>query len=293
MVVAMRLKGAHPTAIAVLFTLLVLAVRPPNLPAAEPSGAATLSVDLAGSYNPEGLQLSVGAIVQREFGRDPGNGLPSSSLEGGLTAAASPAYGQFAVHVEWMPALFLQLRLQAKYYRFFGQYGALLSFPDADSPFGKEETDAREGTEEEAGGGRILFRPTLRFKVGPVIIRNQADAAWYRFGGRGPFFLDWEYNTLLADNDWVLADRLQLLYPAWRGSGDASLLLGPFYEVVHAMDANLTRQRLGGLLVWVPKSSLGAIKSPRLYLQAGVNLEDPNREGELWIEGGIGFDLGL
>jgi hypothetical protein len=150
-----------------------------------------------------------------------------------------------------------------------------------------------EGQEESAWGRRVLLQPTLYAKAGPVIISNQTDLAYYRFSGNGPYFLDWEYDTLLKDGDSVVANRTQFLFKPWKRGQEAMLLVGPYYEVTHARDADLTRQRLGGVLYWVPADKLGPFDRPRIYSQLGVNLRDRNRDGEVFFTIGVGFDYDL
>jgi hypothetical protein len=254
---------------------------------------STFHADLAGQVNPEGLQLFVGGYRRWISAMDQELGTPSSYLQTGAGLGVSPAYAKAAIHGEWMPALFAKVRLEYDQYRFFGDFGALLSFPSADSPFGKHEVDAMEGQEEKAWGRRVLLQPTLYAKAGPVIISNQTDLAYYRFSGNGPYFLDWEYDTLLKDGDSVIANRTQFLLKPWKRGQEAMLLVGPYYEVTHARDADLTRQRLGGVLYWVPAAKLGSFDRPRIYSQIGVNLQDRNRDNEVYLTLGIGFDFDL
>lgn len=249
--------------------------------------------DLAGQVNPEGLQLFVGGYRRWISAMDRELGTPSSYLQTGMGLGVSPAYAKAAIHGEWMPAIFAKVRLEYDLYRFFGQYGALLSFPSAGSPFGRHEVNAMEGQEESAWGRRVLLQPTLYAKAGPVIISNQTDLAYYRFSGNGPYFLDWEYDTLLKDGDSVIANRTQFLLQPWKRGQEAMLLVGPYYEVTHAHDADLTRQRLGGVLYWVPADKLGPFDRPRIYSQLGVNLQDRNRDGEVFFTIGVGFDYDL
>ena len=209
----------------------------------------------------------------------------------GFGLGVNPAYAKGSVHGEWQPAIFAKLRLEYDLYRFFGKNSGLLSFPNADAKFGEQELDVREGSEEKATGHRVLFQPTLYAKVGPMLLMNQTDLAYYRFNGDGPYFLELEYDTLVKDGDYVIANRTQILYPAWKGSGDAILYAGPYYEITHARDADLTRQRVGVQVHWVPADSLWGMNRPRIYMQTGVNIQDRNREGEMYMALGFGVDF--
>lgn len=250
----------------------------------------TLHADLFTRLNPDGVMLSVGGYRRCITGKDEETGLTSSYLQGGFALGANPAYGQASLHIEWMPAIFATLRLQYDLYRFFGTNGALLSFPDANAKFGKDQINALSGKEEGGFGHRIMVQPTIFANMGPVVVRNQTDLSYYRFDGKGPFFYEWEYDTLLKDGDFLLANRSALLYEGWKGRKDSSLLVGPFYEITHSAEADLTRERVGGQLFWVPAESLWSLKRPRIYSQVGTNLRDRNRKGEMFFTVGFGFD---
>lgn len=212
--------------------------------------------------------------------------------EAGAGLAATPAYLQPSVHVDWMPAPFVLLRFEYDFYQFLGANNGLLSFPSATSPFGDDARKARHD-EEAATAHRLFFQPTLRARVGPVILRNQMDLAYYRFSGRGPYVLELEYDTLLKDGDVLVSNRTEVFFELWKGERTTRLLAGPYYEVTHAGDADLTRQRLGLQGLWVPVASLGPFARPRVYAQGGINLEDPNRRHQPYLLIGVGADVDL
>ena len=197
------------------------------------------------------------------------------------------------MYAEWLAAVFAKLRVQYDLYRFYGTNTSLLSFPSATSSFGRAAVDALEGTEEAGSGSRLLFRPTLYAKVGPVLIINQTDLAYFRFTGKGPYFLDWTYETLLQDGDHVFENRTNFLYQIKTGTGDAFLAAGPYYEIMRTAGAGLERQRAGIMAYWVPWETLGALNRPRFYGQIGHYIEDRNRKGEEIAAFGMGFDLDL
>jgi hypothetical protein len=130
------------------------------------------------------------------------------------------------VHAEWLAAVFAKLRVQYDLYRFYGTNSSLLSFPSATASFGRADVDALEGKEETGNGSRLLIRPTLYAKAGPVIIVNQTDLAYFHFAGKGPYFLEWTYETLLGTETTLLRTD-QLLFQIVKGPGDIALLAGP------------------------------------------------------------------
>ncbi len=248
------------------------------------------TADLAAMMNPDGSMIMAGGY-RRWVQLTAEEGMPARYAQTGFGLGLNPAYAKGSFHAEFQPAIFFNLRLEYDLYSFFGTNGGLLSFPDADAKFGKHELEDLKGSEEKAIGHRGLIQPTFYAKAGPVLFINQTDLAYYRFNGDGPYFLDWEYDTLVQDGDYVMANRTQFLVPAWKGTGAAVLYAGPYYEITHAHDADLTRQRVGGQLYWVPTDSLWGMNKPRIYSRVGVNIQDPNRQGEMYLTLGFGVNF--
>ena len=278
--------------VAVLAAGMILSAANARAGAESGSGRSTIEADLVGAANPEGLLLSVGGFRRWTLEGEGVAGDPTSPyLQSGLNAGLSPAYASGKVHAEWMPHPALQLRAQYGLTRYAGANGALLSFPSRDADFGRRAVDDLEDEDEEAWGQHFLLRPTVRLKLGPVLLRNATDVAYCRFGGRGPYFLDWDYDTLVRDKDWVISDSVQALFTAWSGQGAAALYTGPFFEITHAQAAGITQERAGLAAAWTVSDRFGPLARPRAYGQAGVHLRDPNREGELFVVLGVGFDI--
>jgi len=248
------------------------------------------TADLAAMMNPDGFMLMTGGC-KRWVQETAEEGLPARYTQTGFGLGLNPAYAKGSLHAELQPAIFFKVRLEYDLYDFFGTNGGLLSFPDADAKFGKHELDDLKGSEEKAIGQRGLVQPTLYAKAGRVLIINQTDLAYYRFNGDGPYFLDWEYDTLVKDGDSVIANRTQFLVPAWKGTGEKVLYAGPYYEITRAHDAGLTRQRAGGQLYWIPTDTFWGMDNPRIYSQVGVNIQDPNRQGEMFVTLGCGVNF--
>lgn len=288
------------TFIGILFWTIALGVSVPPLRSAPYAYGASdekfrtiMQADLAAQSNPDGLMISLGGFRRWVKGTDKDLGIPSGYLQTGLGLATTPAYGRASVHAEWLIAVFARLRVQYDLYRFYGTNSSLLSFPSATASFGSADIDALDGTEEAGSGSRLLIRPTLYAKAGPVIIVNQTDFAHFRFTGTGPYFLEWTYETLLQDGDHVVENRTNVLFQIVKGSGDISLMAGPYYEIMHAAAADLQRQRAGFMAYWVPREAVGALDRPRFFAQIGRYIEDRNREGDYMASCGMGFDLDL
>ncbi|HWR57415.1 MAG TPA: hypothetical protein VN328_00885 [Thermodesulfovibrionales bacterium] len=255
-------------------------------------GRFILFGDIGGRINPQGISLSGGVNYRNVYQYSEKYKAESAYWQTGLGISVSPAYGQVGAHVEWMPWIFLPLRVQYDHYRFFGSYSSLLSFNSANAPFGDSAVKNRHD-EETASGNRVMFQPTLQAKLDRVIFRNQTDIAYYMFSGRGPYFLEQEYYTLLKDGDYLISNRTQLLYQTWQRRGGETLLMGPYYEVTRTDAARITQQKIGGVLYWVPLDSIFGMDRPRLQMKGGYHLQDPDRQGQLFIAVSIGFDFDL
>ena len=263
---------------------------PPDVAAA---GKSTIEADVIGALNPDGLMVRVIGSRRWALGAEQPGPL-SPYVQGGLMLAATPAYAKGALQLEWLPHPALQLIAESTLYRYFGgETGALLSFPTGDAPFGDREVDARRGEAESAWGVRLLLKPVVRVPLGPVLIRNVTRIAWLSFSGTGPYFLEWEYDTLFKDGDWYLADMIQALVTVWHGGKESELLVGPFYEIARAGAAGIVQQRAGLIAAWTVADAYGPLRRPGFGLEAGFHLSDPNRQGEPYILLGIEtyFDL--
>jgi len=211
----------------------------------------------------------------------------SSYWQTGAGIDILPSYAQPSVHFEWMPALFFVGRLQYDLYSYFGTNSGLLSFSSAQDSFGKAELRSRRGTEETGIGSRVFFQPTFQLKVSDVLVRNQSDLARYRFPGKGPYYLVQEYDTLLPNNGDLFANRTQVMKDIGDGKS-GSMLIGPYYEIIHAGTTDLIRKQLGIVLYAERKQGSSAAREGHFFAQLGYNLKDRNREGEITFLIGVG-----
>jgi hypothetical protein len=256
-------------------------------------GRLDLKADLSGRYNPLGLELRVTGSYRKEIGAPAVDDWPSPYIQGGIGLGLSPASTSASVHAEWMQLAFLVLRVQGDLFRYFGTNGVLLEFPDAHAPFGDEALEALAGRELSRFAGRLLLRPTLQAKVGRVVLRNQTDLSWYHFGEGGPYFREPQSDSLLKDGDGLVANRTVVLVELWSSGKNGALLAGPHYDWQKTFTAGIQRQRLSGVISFCPADRLGIMARPRINFQAGLCLQDRNREGQFFVGGGIGADFDL
>ena len=255
-------------------------------------GRFSIYGDLGGKINPRGLAFLGGIKYRNSYHYDAKYDAVSSYWETGIDIGVTPAFMQAGVHAEWMPWLFLQMRAQYDYMEYTGINDGLLSFPSGNSPYGDDVRKDRHD-EEKTYGSRIMLQPTLQGKIANFIIRNQTDLAYYTFAGRGPYFLELWYNTLMKDDDYLVANRTQFLYSFLSDSKGKKLLVGPYYEVTRAVDAQITQQKVGLALYWESTSSVWIISHPHLGVMGGYHLEDPNRQGQFYLMLGAGFEFNL
>ena len=248
-----------------------------------------LELDLVGLYNPLGISFTASAYYRQNYHHSDSVLWNELYWQVGAQAAANPAYQRGGFHFEWVPITVLQLRTQYDRYYFTGSYGALLAFDNTDGPFGDEEIEAREGEEQSGYGNRYLLGVTLRAKIGNIVIRNVSNLAKYEFPGDGPYYLEREYELLMATTDYLFSNQFYLLFENKHGKGKTSYF-GPYYDYVKVRETKLERERLGITFYQEYSKSLGFLQKPRWYIQSGVYLSERNRQDEVYLVLGIGGD---
>ncbi len=136
-----------------------------------------------------------------------------------------------------------------------------------------------------------MLSSVLRARLGRVVVRNQTDLDWYALSRTPGWYHESEYDTLLARNDWLVANRTALVANLWDGPRGATFLLGPMYDVTRSGAAAIIRQRAGGVLFFAPAGAWLGFDRVRVYALGGVNLSDRNRRGEPFGVIGLGGDL--
>ena len=249
-----------------------------------------LELDLVGLYNPLGLSIAGDVYYKQIYHRDDDRLWDGLYWRAGGQFAANPAYQRGGFHVEWMPIAIMQMRAQYDRYYFTGSNGSLLAYDNTDGRFGDDEIKARDGEEQSGYGNRYLFKFVLRAKLGSIIVRNVTDMAKYEFPGQGPYYLEREYELLMATTDYLFSNQLYVLFENKQGKGTTTFA-GPYYDYVKVRETGLMRERLG--LTWYQEydKAVGLIQKPRWYVQSGVYLTERNRQDEFYFVVGIGGDV--
>lgn len=263
--------------------------RPKSGPENKLGGQYTYYGDLVGRINPRGLGFFGGFNYRHVYGYDEKYEVESAYWQTGLGLGISPAALQAGLHLEWMPWLFLPLRLKYDYYQYTGSSGALLSFDSPNAPYGDEVRDSRHD-EERGSAHRLSFQPTLQGKIGPFIIRNQTDFAFFRFSGKGPYFLEIEEDILLKEEDFLFVNRTQLMYSFFSDKQNKKLLGGPYYQITRSSETKITQQKLGLAFYWEPAVSIRYLGRLHLGMMTAYHLEDPSRQGQLYFLVAAGFE---
>jgi hypothetical protein len=253
-------------------------------------GKVRAHLDTIGRLNPIGLVVLAGVYYRHVWDHNRELDFDAGYVQLGATGMFSPAFLQPAAYVDVVPLPFLVLRAEYALQAFLGANRALLRFDDAKQPFGDAALDNRRV--ETGLAHRLRGSATLRAKVGRIVALNEATLYYYHFNASGPYFYESEFDTLLEPSDVLWADRLQLGVDVSAQDGPRMTLVGPFYELTQAGAADLRRQRLGAYAFWEDDISWLGFASVRLYGLAGVNLEDRNREGGIFVLLGGGGDIG-
>lgn len=301
---------------ALLFSTAAFAGGDPN-----DAYSSTATFDLQARNQPLGAVIKMQFYNEYEFMR--GNVSPFFDpvwLRGAANVNVSPGYAEAGIEMAISPIRLFEFRVgyMATYY--FGSLYYIFSFDEADidrlgglPAFDDDGVDVfqenENGFDEEESGyaHRIYVEPTLQAALGNIAFQNKFTyiRSWHpsdQFDGdfvREPIF----DRILQTDGDNIFANSLTFLYKVWDPDGDgaARMLVGPMHEWVKSTGLQDEtgfkdiRHRLGLTYVLIPKANYGKLLIPRLVLQAGYNLvdRDNNREGHIFIQGGIGFNLQL
>lgn len=247
-----------------------------------------LSLQAGAAVGPYGARVRAGWSETRAL---PGEGILWRGREAsaGGTVGVTPASAQLGLEASIVPIAFLELRARYEVTGYAGMLGSLWRAPSRHAPFDDgdiERSRARPGVRHT-----LLLAPALRARLGRLVLRNETDLSFIALSRRSGWYRLPEEDTLVAPRDLIVSDQLAALVEAWRGRGEAGLLLGPAAEITWAARADLTRVRLGGIAVLTLSDRLGTLSRPRLFASAGVAARDRNRAGEPFAVVGMSADL--
>ncbi len=283
-------------AVAVLFTLGSGGIARAEAPAdadisrpTTPSSRATAYAGAGGQANPPGVFVGAGASYRRVLSRGASPRDERAYAEGGAALTATPAFVAPALHGQWSPAPFFSLRAEYELLAFLGTTRGVVSLDSSDASFGARSLDALPV--ESGVGHKLQLSPTLYARIGPALFQSRLDAAYYRYGGRGPVFYEVQHDTLVTRGDVVLDSRTDVAFTLWHAAGEPRLLAGPSYDFTRALGTGVQRQRAGGVIVIKAGDAWGGLQRPTIFVDVGVNAQDRNRDGQLFAALGLRSEL--
>lgn len=251
--------------------------------------------DLQWRTSPVGL-LSANQFVWRQHHEADGSTLYQGTYQqASFDLNISPAFAEFGPALEFRPMNLFVYRIgyQALYY--WGTLGYPLSFDSQDADYSEAVVDAleEEGAEEVGLAHRLYAAQTIQVQLGNIVVRNQAQGFLHFFPDfEGPYIRERMYDMLQADFDGLAVNTLAVLYQPWSRGDSARVLIGPYHEVAYGARSRTKRHRLGLLFLAIPRDVYARrLHVPRVYVQVGNNLVDPNRQNHWFAQGGFGFDF--
>jgi len=243
-----------------------------------------VAADLAGGWNSWALYGKVEATYRHPLREK--MDMVWSHGELGYRLAVSPAATRWGVHGEIMPAAFFRLRLHYDSVFFHGFYGSLRTMPRNDVPH--DEADIAGGPSRPGVGHRVWLNAVLQGKWKALALRNATELVWYAADTAQNYFFNWEYETISKQSDFVFENRFGLLVNLLEKRSPHALYVGPFYALVLQPSTDFRRQRAGIDLYAEPFGPTRRMGTPRIYVIAGMNIEETYRTGELYVIASLG-----
>jgi hypothetical protein len=246
---------------------------------------------LAGSVNPVGVQNVIEVSWSHALSRSRKPLLSDAHLSFGVGSRLTPAYARGGAWVEVAPLSVFELRAGVEPVAYFGTFHSLLPFASYGDAFDDATRKARPGA-ERGTGARLYAAPTVKAKLGRLLVRSRADLEWWKASAPGPYFYEPFRDTLLrASGDTLVASETVLLWSLGDGNS-RKLLVGPVHDLTLVLDAPQNRRQDVGVMGIL---SLGArrlgLQDPVLFVKAVRYIEEPNRQGQIAAQMALGFAL--
>lgn len=262
-------------------------------PRAGPSRRLFADSYVLAGFNPLSGALLIGLRHQWNHGYHPNLLLDNRREEVGIEVNANPAYTAVGAYAEWTPLQILVLRGQVDVFGYYGIFGAILRFPQANAAFGDPVRDQRWQDSRAGIVTRFLGQATLQAQLGPVIVRNVFEADVFALHGDEEHWIDLQRDLLLARRELLLTNDAQLLFEPYRRVDGRGLIIGGYHHVAYAHFSGYRRQRVGLMGEWIFTNRISRMIKPRIIALTAYHLEDRNREGGFYACAAVGgeFDL--
>ncbi len=278
----MRRRGhLYPTLM--LATALATTVLAISTASAQEEGAAAETPEPRGKllwsdatffrYNPLGLITSASLEYQYRLHDSEHPALSTNYLSVAFRPIVTPAFARLGATAEIMPLSLLRLGVGYELIPFFGAFGYLQSFQDAEADMWEDTLDdnADAGENYATFGRQLSFTGLLQAKAGPIAVRSKATLANVTFDleGDDTVFFDPFLGIALPERGWYVVNDLDALYVGGR------LVAGLRHTYIDSFipdepdDPNGPIHRLGPLIVYEiagdGEGKLQAVKAVGLF----------------------------
>ena len=213
-----------------------------------------------------------------------------SHVELGSHMGVSPAATSVGVHGEWMPLALLRLRLIYDFKMFHGTHGSLLGIDSKSTPHDEDDM-ARPGLGKGGIGHRVMLYPVIQALYKGFLFRNQNEVVLYGVHIDSPYWFNWQIESISKPRDFILTERVNLMYDLLVKHKSRILFVGPFYSLAWQPSTNFRRQRTGIGIYTEPFNNKGKKIVPHFMLIAGYNLEEHYRRHEFVFILNAGFNI--
>jgi len=235
--------------------------------------------------NPVGF-LSDSRLLRRiPLSQDTGILFRSSKIEFGLINQWSPADELFGVACNFEPIAVFNILLTAGIYENYRIFGfGYRSLSSKTSSY--HDTIIADIPQENQTGLRITVAPSLKIKIGPLIVANNLVCTRVDMFNTQEYFYDIRTALPHYSHDVDIANDLIMLYE-W----NSTLLTGIDYTIVRVVKPHIQQQKLGLMAIATPSHK--KLSNVFLLLTGGVYLESRYRNHTPYVAALGGFEIPL
>lgn len=167
-------------------------------------------------HNPEGLISRFDVQYRRRLFQSNSIFLRDNHIGVGAYTQLSPAFARSGPRIELKPVPMLVLTATYEFVSYFGGFGHLMGYPDANGDYSDTNRDVSEDLEENRSSfGRELTLGVLaQIKVGPLAIRANTRLIHgdYELDAGDRYYYDPIFDSLSENGGWMLTSDIDLLY---------------------------------------------------------------------------------
>lgn len=217
--------------------------------------------------------------------------LSGGYVEAGVVTQLSPASFHPGVYAQIVPITPLVFRFAARKLGFFGLFGTVVEYPDADSDWSAEALDGNESKARPGLGTAWEATGQLRLKFGPVLLLHEQSFVGVQMDriSEGAYWYESVNDLLVARHDRLHIMKATGAVLAYGAMDGEFLVVGGQWESYDAAESGSRRQLAGAVGLWRPQADLWGKPTGALLL--GVMLEDKYRQWEPYIGGQLSVTL--